>query len=177
MKVEIIKIEGKNIEYVIEGGQNVESAELADWVKTGYVRLGSAEISMTEGKVSFCSMNQSDTDKPKEKAKEKTGKWEDDMVTFEDLLTKAHNLKAPFSIHTDMLAVDLEKKYALFKARIEVVGKDKNVAIFEGHGDATSENVTGEFIKPHFIRMAETRSIVRALRWYTNNGVAEEEKQ
>jgi len=176
MKAEIIKIEGKNIEYVEEGVNEVQNAELHDWVKIEYVKLGSAELTITDEKVSFCSMNQSDIDKPKEKAKEKTGKWEDDMVTFEDLLTKAHELKQSFSIHTDMLAVDLEKKYALFKARIEVVGKDKNVAIFEGHGDATSENVTGEFIKPHFIRMAETRAIVRALRWYTNNGCAEEEK-
>ena len=31
-------------------------------------------------------------------------------------------------------------------------------------------------IKPHFIRMAETRAIARALRWATNNAkVAEEE--
>lgn len=111
---------------------------------------------------------------PKE---EKSGKWEDDIVTFETLLTKAHDLKAPFSIKTEMLAIDLEKKYALFKAQV-IVEKDKEHDItFEGHGDATSENVTGEFIKPHFIRLAETRSIVRALRWYTNNGVAEEEKK
>ncbi len=110
-----------------------------------------------------------------------SGKWEDDMVTFEDLLTKAHGLKVPFSIKTKMLEFDLEKKFALFKARIIIgsteIGKVKTEeVVFEGHGDATADNVTGEFIKPHFIRMAETRAIVRALRWYTNNGCAEEEK-
>ncbi len=109
-------------------------------------------------------------------APKKEGKWEDDMVTFEDLLTKAHGLKKPFSIRTERLEVNLEKKYALFKA-IVIVDDGMPVArIFEAHGDATQENVTGTHIKPHFIRMAETRAIVRALRWYTNNGCAEEEK-
>ncbi len=118
-----------------------------------------------------------------EKAKESStkGKWEDEMVTFEDLLTKAHDLKAQFSIKTEMLAIDLEKKYALFKARVivsngEIIDNERAFNVFEGHGDATNDNVKGEHIKPHFIRMAETRAIVRALRWYTNNGCAEEEK-
>ncbi len=110
-----------------------------------------------------------------EKAK-KSGKWEDDMVTFEDLLTKAHSLKVPFSIKTKMLEIDVEKKFALFKARVIVNPETIIKRVFEGHGDATSDNVKGDHIKPHFIRMAETRAIVRALRWYTNNGCAEEEK-
>lgn len=103
-------------------------------------------------------------------------KWEDEMVTFEDLLTKAHALKKPFSIKTEMLAVDLEKKYALFKAAVIVDDGMPTARIFEGHGDATIENVKGSVAEKHWIRMGETRSIVRALRWYTNNGCAEEEK-
>ncbi|GAH86573.1 unnamed protein product, partial [marine sediment metagenome] len=66
-------------------------------------------------------------------------------------------------IQTEKIEIDLENKYALFRAI--VTGKN---GTFEAHGDATSENV-GDFIKPHFIRMAETRAIARALRWYTNN--------
>ena len=106
------------------------------------------------------------------------------MVTFEDLLTKAHELKEKFSIKTKMLQLDVEKKFALFKAKV-IIGENPKAKIgemeieprcFEGHGDATEENVKGEHIKPHFIRMAETRAICRALRWYTNNGCAEEEK-
>ena len=115
-------------------------------------------------------------EKSKEKAEKESSDWEDDIVNFETLLTAAHNKKNPFSIHTNMLAVDLEKKYALFKATV-TVGKEGTVEIFEAHGDATEENVKGDFIKPHFIRMAETRAICRALRWYTNNGCAEEEKK
>lgn len=105
----------------------------------------------------------------------------DDMVNFEALLTCAHEKKEDFSIETQMLAIDLEKKYALFKARVLVGGVkvgdvDVPGRVFEAHGDATDENIKGDFIKPHFIRMAETRAIVRALRWYTNSAVAEEEK-
>lgn len=107
--------------------------------------------------------------------------WEDDIVNFETLLIAAHEKKEDFSIRTKCLKVDLEKKYALFKASVIIrkatVGEvDIPSRIFEGHGDATAENVSGEFIKPHFIRMAETRAICRALRWYTNNACAEEEK-
>ena len=112
--------------------------------------------------------------------KESNG-WVDDIVNFETLLTAAHNKKELFSIKTEMLAIDLENKYALFKARIivsngEIIDNERTFQVFEAHGDATSENITGDFIKPHFIRMAETRAIVRALRWYTNSAVAEEEK-
>lgn len=103
--------------------------------------------------------------------------WEDDIVSFETLLTKAHSLKIPFSIKTKMLELNVEKKFALFKATVFVEGKKGEECLYyDGHGDATEENVKGDHIKPHFIRMAETRAIVRALRWYTNNGCAEEEK-
>ena len=111
-----------------------------------------------------------------QEAPKSDGSWEDDIVSFETLLTKAHSMNAPFSIKTWKLEVDLEKKYALFKARVIVDGGTVIEKVFDGHGDATETNVTGEFIKPHFIRMAETRAICRALRWYTNNGCAEEEK-
>ncbi|KKL75378.1 hypothetical protein LCGC14_2055460 [marine sediment metagenome] len=176
MKTTIVKIEGNKIQAVVDN--DVKEFELEPWVKQEFVELGDAELTITNGKVTFCAMV------PKEEAKGeakkpgtgKTGNWEDDMVTFEDLLTNAHALKKPFSIKTEMLAVDLEKKYALFKASVTVETDETHEVVYEGHGDATADNVTGDFIKPHFIRMAETRAIARALRWYTNNGCAEEEK-
>jgi len=174
METTIVKIEGNKIE-VVENNE-IKGYELEEWVKPEFVKVGAAELTIKDGKVAFCSMKKAE--KPAEKkteTKKQSGKWEDDMVTFEDLLTKAHELKKNFSISTEMLAVDLEKKYALFKAVVSVHA-DGYSEHFEGHGDATIENVTGEFIKPHFIRMAETRAIVRALRWYTNNSCAEEEK-
>ena len=188
MKATIVKHDGNEIEFIPEGDKEVQRVPLADWVKPEYVKLGDAELTEADGLITFCQMKEktpakpetAQGSKPKTPAK-KTGKWEDDRVTFETLLTKAHELKAKFSIKTEMLAIDLEKKYALFKARVivsngEIIDNERAFNVFEGHGDATETNVTGEFIKPHFIRMAETRAIVRALRWYTNNGCAEEEK-
>jgi len=97
--------------------------------------------------------------------------WEDDIINFETLLNDAHT-KGLDEIATQMLAIDLEKKYALFKCKVH--GKK---GFFEAHGDATSDNIKGDFIKPHFIRMAETRAICRALRWYTNNANCSEEEK
>jgi hypothetical protein len=47
---------------------------------------------------------------------------------------------------------------------------------FTGYGDseAIDEKVKG--ISDAWIRMSETRAIVRALRWYTNNAVVAEEE-
>lgn len=38
---------------------------------------------------------------------------------------------------------------------------------YQGIGDTNTESVTGQ-VKSAYIRMAETRAIVRALRWATN---------
>ena len=89
--------------------------------------------------------------------------WQEDIIDFATLLNEAHK-QGLTAIHTENLVIDLEKRYALFKAI--ATGKKGS---FEAHGDVTAENITGEFIRPHWIRMAETRSIARALRWYTNN--------
>jgi len=115
-----------------------------------------------------------------EKAPEKKSEnWADEMNNFEDLLADAHEkYKDKLEIRTEVMRdaegnamIDLEKKFAFFKCEVIVDGKT-----FMGHGDATKENVTSNLIQPHFIRMAETRSIVRALRFATNNAkVAVEE--
>jgi hypothetical protein len=96
--------------------------------------------------------------------------WDEDIINFETLLSEAHK-KGMKEIETECIDVNIENKYALFKAK--VVGyldkQKKETGIFTGHGDATDENVKGDYIRPHYIRMAETRAIARALRWYTNN--------
>lgn len=117
------------------------------------------------------------------------GSWEDEIVNFETLLTAGHKKAEEDKLHLSMrskvekdengkLMIDIENKFAFFKGIVIITNDEgKEIQRFEGHGDATAENVTGEFIKPHFIRMAETRAYVRALRWYTNNAkCAEEEK-
>jgi len=111
-------------------------------------------------------------------AKEEKESLDEDIVNFETLLSDAHEkFGDKFSIATEKIDIDVEKKYALFKA-VVTIKQDDFVREFQAHGDATSENVKGEYIKPHFIRMAETRAIARALRWTTNNAAtAEEEKK
>ena len=112
-----------------------------------------------------------------EKAPEKEGNWHDDMTNFEDLLNAAHDKfkEIGFDIRTEMISMDYEKKQAVFKAEV-TVGKGVITNVFTGHGD--SEGIGSEMIKPHFIRMAETRAIARALRWATNNAaVAKEETE
>ena len=46
---------------------------------------------------------------------------------------------------------------------------------FQGLGDADKDNVNSMILK-HKIRMAETRAIARALRWYTNIGMCSAEE-
>ena len=109
--------------------------------------------------------------------KEKEEGWEDEIVNFESLLNAAHKKNENFSIETEMLTIDMEKSYALFKAVITVNKDEREIKRFEAHGDTTDKNISGEYIKPHFIRMAETRAICRALRWYTNNATCSEEEK
>lgn len=123
--------------------------------------------------------------KPKDITHEyiKSDRWEkdiiSDIVSFERLLNDAHNkFSDRFSIQTWLVSHDTEKKSAVFKCRIKISGiSGEEPQIFEGYGDADQDNCQSNFIKPHYLRMAETRAICRALRWATNNAqTAEEEK-
>ena len=93
-----------------------------------------------------------------------------EFVTFEGLLDEFHKAGGK-SIETEMLQSQLnEKTLFVFKAIVEGErGK------FIGHGDACEGNVGG-MIKPHMMRMAETRAIARALRLYNNIGMCSAEE-
>ncbi len=106
--------------------------------------------------------------------KKESGKF-DDMTNFEDLLSAAHKefKENGFDITTEMLEMNYEKKQAIFKATV-IVGLGGVANTYTAHGD--SEGIGSEMIKPHFIRMAETRAIARALRWATNNAKVSEEE-
>ena len=186
MKETIKKIDGKNIEYKEEGVTEIQAAKLEDYV-LDFVELGEAEMNVEDGKVTFCTMKSHKEEKSDGKKSEGKKKFEDDIVKFETLLTEAHKKAKADGFDLNILTnvvrdkegkpmINLENNFAMFKARVSLTKDSKEIFRYEGHGDATEENVKGEFIKPHFIRMAETRAIVRALRWYTNNGCAEEEK-
>jgi hypothetical protein len=169
MKAKIVKInERDRVISVQDQAGNQKELSLADWIKLEYVNLGDAEITIQNDEVTFITMEK----KEKKEKFDKSKSWAEDMTNFEDLLTSAH-AKGLISINTEMITFDMEKKQAIFKATVK--GKiGKEIGEFTGYGDA--EGITNDLIKPHFIRMAETRSIVRALRFYTNNAaVAEEE--
>lgn len=130
----------------------------------------------------------------KEAAKE-SGFNSDDLTSFEELLNDAHDKFDDFSIKTEMIENDWENQRAIFKATVEILrdtgdtkigkcpecGCEFNEPIYQGvksfqaYGDATQENC-GEMVKKHYIRMAETRAIARALRWATNNAKAAAEE-
>jgi hypothetical protein len=108
----------------------------------------------------------------KEKAAEKQGDFTDDMTTFEDLLNDAHTkFDGNISIRTELIHNDWEKKQAIVKATVEIIG----TGVYQAYGDATQENC-GQMVQKHWIRMAETRAIARALRWATNNAKAATEE-
>lgn len=98
------------------------------------------------------------------KAEKEEKKEELDLIDFETLLNDAHEKFKDFSVTSTVIEIDRQNKYALFKVQVKI-GEN----VYEAHGDSTAENISGSFVKPHFIRMAETRALARALRWATNN--------
>jgi hypothetical protein len=83
-----------------------------------------------------------------------------EFVKFEGLLNEFHE-KGGNSINTEIISTDP------FIVKATVSG---STGTFTGMGDASEENV-GKLIAKHKIRMAETRAIARALRWYNNIGM------
>ncbi|RLI67090.1 hypothetical protein DRO91_10715 [Candidatus Heimdallarchaeota archaeon] len=176
----------KNNSFNLKGSEEVErvwykvlGADVENFVKMGdevgfeYVLEGANRSVIAQEIKVFASKaqpNQSTTPDP-------GAKWQDEMVKFEDLLTQVHQIceqkKWGLNIHTELIDKDMKEKWAVCRATVTLEGT--YTQIFQGTGDATQENCGG-MIKPHFIRMAETRAIARALRWATNNARATEEE-
>ncbi len=83
-----------------------------------------------------------------------------DFVLFEGLLNEFHE-NGGKSIKTAIVSTDP------FIVQATVIGEKGE---FQGLGDADESNCSSMILK-HKIRMAETRSIARALRWYNNIGM------
>ena len=93
---------------------------------------------------------------------------------FRDLLSRAHNMGLTH-IKTKAISIsDPPERRAVFKATVTMRTED-GLLDFVGHGDCDDKN-THALIAPHYIRMAETRAIARALRWATNEGRTCEEE-
>lgn len=86
-----------------------------------------------------------------------------DFITFNGLLAEAH-AQGLTKIDTSMVNEDVTNP--VFKATVNVDGKE-----FTGYGDANVDNVARQVSKA-LIRMAETRSIARALRFACNIDMA-----
>jgi len=98
----------------------------------------------------------------------------DELPLFRDLLSRAHNMGLTH-IKTKAISIsDPPERRAVFKATVTIRAED-GLLDFVGHGDCDDKN-THALIAPHYIRMAETRAIVRALRWATNEGRTCEEE-
>ncbi len=175
MKAEILKIEGNKITYLEEGVKELQEAELEDFVKPEYVRMGNAELSIKDGMVTFCTMK-SDAPKAQGSKSKKdhivniSGK---NFMTYEGLLKLAHEKKEGFSMAITASFVSEDMKRAWCQVRLTT--KEQ---VFDGFGSSTPEN-TGTMTQTHPVEMAHTRAKGRALRDYLNIGMvmAEELKQ
>lgn len=87
-----------------------------------------------------------------------------DFITHEGLLNEFH-INGGEKIETHLIIHGEHGGIYVFKAT--VTGKK---GIFEAHGDADDKN-TSDMIRKHKIRMAETRAVNRALRFYNNIGM------
>ena len=101
--------------------------------------------------------------------------YKDEYIGFEELFKQMHDLtEGEYSIITEILDHDREKNFCLVKATIKGKGEFK---VIEAHGDASPDNVSSS-IRPHYVRMAETRAIARAIRFYLGiSTTAQEELQ
>jgi hypothetical protein len=86
-----------------------------------------------------------------------------DFITFPGLLAEAH-AQGLTSITTELVNTDL--KNPVVKATVILV-QDKVTKTFTGYGDANEFNVA-KMVAKALIRMAETRSVSRALRFACN---------
>ena len=180
MKGVITEFTKDSITFLEEGVKELQVFELSGHIKPEYFRKGKADLAVNNNVVNFVTMEGDQEQKDTNKSEN----WADDMTSFEELLADAHK-KFPnkLEIYTEIVRdgdgkplLNVKDKFCVMKAKVVINQGENYEQVFEGHGDVTSENLTTSNIKPHFIRMAETRAIARALRWATNNAtVAAEE--
>lgn len=87
-----------------------------------------------------------------------------EFVLFSGLLSLAHEHGLE-CLETEPVSIDLDSRSAVFRC----IARGQR-GTFTGHGDGTQENLS-KMVKPAFIRMAETRAIARALRFYLGIGM------
>lgn len=95
------------------------------------------------------------------------------FVLFAGLLDEAH-ARGLVSLETEEVAAHYDEEHKPLRARHKatalMLDENGEVKSFTGHGDADIFNVSNN-IRPHLIRMSETRAKARALRDAINVGV------
>ena len=92
------------------------------------------------------------------------------FIKYEGLLDAFHRSGGE-KVETELIQTRLnDETFFVFKA---TVSGEKGS--FTGYGDACVGNV-GPMIKPHMLRMAETRAVARAFRLYNNIGMCSVEE-
>lgn len=99
-----------------------------------------------------------------------------EYVLFEGLLEVTHENYKLKSLETEMLQLPTNDNgnTAICKATVTVLGEKGEEKVFTGIGDASPKSVN-KMIAPHIIRMSETRSLGRAMRFLTGFGTVFEE--
>ena len=181
MKTKIVKINSAENKIQVVEDNDIKEYELESWVTPEFVKLGEAEITIKNGKVSFVSMEadhpKENKSRPKEKSEKKPSKniiniKGKDFMTYEGLLNKAHE-KGKFDMTITESWVSEDMKMAWCKVRLLAQGQT-----FDGFGSSTPDN-TGLMTQSHPVEMSHTRAKGRAFRDYLNIGqaMAEEIKQ
>lgn len=90
-------------------------------------------------------------------------------ATLEVLLNTMHKTYGNnWRLKTELIEHNRQDKFVIVKARADILDDEGRVmGSFSGIGDASKDNVAANML-PSYIRMGETRAIVRALRWATN---------
>ena len=92
------------------------------------------------------------------------GKW---YATYKVLLDTAHSLyHNNFSVQTEIIEIDKDKKFALVQAIVNI-RTATGIQTFSSYGDADPSNLASN-MQSAYIRMADTRAVCRALRLATN---------
>jgi len=103
------------------------------------------------------------------------GSFMDDYITHEQLLDKATGMGL-MRVEQEIYHCDFDKGTAVVIAKAMRHDKEsKQPLVFYGIGDATQKNVNSN-IAPHFLRMASTRAVNRALRLLCNVGKTSKEE-
>jgi hypothetical protein len=138
---------------------------LSYWKQTGFNPVGKKFTLTVDADQDLCTFakpigqSQSPLNTPSEQKKpvQSKGSFMDDYIGHEELIAKA---KEAGILYIQTALVSDDGKRAVMKCDV----MNKEGIVFTDYGDAGQDSITSSSIKPHYLRMASTRAINRALR-------------